>query len=240
MVLSGVGQSFTMVGNKNLGKVKFYINKTGSPTGTLIARLYHGILDGFGRYIPDDDPINGSILAHSDLLDMDDIDVIYRWEDFVFSGDQQYSLVNGVVYVVQLEVYESDDIDVSNNIHVWGTLDPTCCTGNESGYKDNVWTSWNYDVCMRVYDADINLLYLCDQTGCAGGYGYDTLNGVFPYIPLPTPEFPIQPQGGERYIEFLICNTCGAEIGQSEFHCTRSPFEGLTCFCDKCGGRVYP
>jgi len=53
-------------------------------------------------------------------------------------------------------------------------------------------------------------------------------------------EFPIQPQGGERYIEFLICNTCGAEIGQSELHCTRSPFEGLTCFCDKCGGRVYP
>ena len=79
-------------------------------------------------------------------------------------------------------MYESDDIDASNNIHVWGTIDPTCCTGNESGYKNDVWTSWAYDVCMRVYDTESNLLYECPSAGCGGKYGFDVLNEVHPSI----------------------------------------------------------
>lgn len=46
--------------------------------------------------------------------------------------------------------------------------------------------------------------------------------------------------GVPRYVEGLICGSCGAELGQDSFHCTRSPFGSLTCFCNKCGGRVYP
>jgi len=185
MAFSAVGQSFTMSGNASLGKVQFYIRKANSPTGNLIVYGYRGVIDDNSRIVPSDSPVNNGIITTSSQLDMDDITSLYGWEEFTFSGAQQISLVDGLVYVFQLIIYESDDVDATNNIHVWGTLDPTCCTGNESGYTSSTWTSYAYDVSMRVYDTDDNLIYECDQTGCAGGYGYDTLREVHPSITPP-------------------------------------------------------
>jgi len=213
MAFSAVGQSFTMSGNASLGKVEFYINKTGSPTGKLIVRMYAGEVDDNNRIIPTDNPVNTGILAFSALLNFNVIDNLYRWEEFVFSGIQQYSLEDEQVYVFQLIIYESEDVDVTNNIHVWGTIDPTCCTGNESGYTSSTWTSYAYDVSMRVYDTDDNLIYECDQTGCAGGYGYDSLREVHPSItPLIVKSLPpLTLEGwesvGEEYLKGKVSSS---------------------------------
>jgi len=182
VVLSSVGQSFTLNSNATLGYVKFVTYRGGlnnNPVGYLIARLYRGIVSGSG-VIPLDDPANSGILAKSDSVDMEELTGV-TWDTFTFSGAQQYNLILGLKYIIQVAVLSATVLDASNNVWVRGPS-VNCVTGVESVYYSSAWHTYaNYDVCIQVFDTEDNLLYECPLSGCAA-YGHDILDTVHPEI----------------------------------------------------------
>ncbi len=136
------GQSFTGDGG-TLNSVKFYLYKTGSPTGNVIAAIYaHS-----GTFGTNSVP-TGSALATSDNFDVSTLTASYQLISFTFSGANKITLTNGTYYVVVVEYGGGDS---SNRLQVgYDTSSPTH-SGNESFYV----SSWNYlvdgDACFYVY-----------------------------------------------------------------------------------------
>lgn len=182
MVLSSVGQSFTINSDATLGYVKFVTYRGGvnnNPKGFLIARLYHGVVSGSG-IVPIDNPINFGILAVSNVVNMEDLTGV-DWDTFTFSGSQQYNLKADVVYVIQVAVLSATVLDSTNNVWVHGPTS-NCVAGVESVFFTGTWKTYaSYDVCVQVYDINDNLLYECPLTGCVA-YGYDILDTVHPRV----------------------------------------------------------
>lgn len=107
------GQTFTASFSAPLIQAAFYLDKFGSPTGTMTAALY-AMTGTFGSTgIP-----TGSALATSDPIDTSSLPAsnhptLIR---FTFSGANQYSLVSGTNYCI-LVSYTAGN--ASNGVEVW-------------------------------------------------------------------------------------------------------------------------
>ena len=94
----GIGQSFTPSADGYLSTAKFYIAKSGSPTGSAVAKVYAHT----GTYGTSSKP-TGTALATSDNFDPSTLTASYVVTSFTFSGANQILLSSGVNYVVTLE-----------------------------------------------------------------------------------------------------------------------------------------
>lgn len=109
----GIGMSVTGNGKK-LHKIQFYIKKTGTPEGYMVAKLYtHS--GSFGTT-----SVPGTLLATSEKIAANRLTTSLALVDFFFedkgiNDNQKYDLVNTTKYVITLEYAEGD---ASNNISV--------------------------------------------------------------------------------------------------------------------------
>lgn len=89
-----IGQSFRSSGYL-LSRVTFYGRAVGSPTGDTTARLY-GHTGTFGTT----GTPSGSVLATSDIITAASISTTAGPVTYTFSGDQQYYMPSGSIYVI--------------------------------------------------------------------------------------------------------------------------------------------
>jgi hypothetical protein len=93
----GSGQSFTGNGGI-LDTVRFYLKRTGAPTGNAVAKVYaHSGTFGTSS-IP-----TGSALATSQPFDSSTLSTSYSLIEFAFTGADRVTLTDGTKYVVTLE-----------------------------------------------------------------------------------------------------------------------------------------
>jgi len=140
---NGKGQSFTGDGG-TLNSVIFYLNKSGSPTGSAYAKIYaHSGTFGTSS-VP-----TGAALATSDGVNVSGIDTDYELVTFSFSGTEKITLTNGTKYVVTVE-YSGGDAD--NYLQTgFDNLNPTH-DGNFSSLYLGTWSAnSDYDLCFYVY-----------------------------------------------------------------------------------------
>ena len=91
-----IGQSFTSIGGI-LDSAKFYLSKTTSPTGNFNARLYaHSGVFGSTSIS------TGGVLATSDNVDVTTLGTSLGLITFSFTGANQYQMVNGTNYVIDV------------------------------------------------------------------------------------------------------------------------------------------
>lgn len=141
-----VGQSFTNDTKAILTSCKFYILKSGSPTGNCYAKLYaHS-----GAYGTESIP-TGSALATSDAVAVSSIGGSGSLITFTFSGANQYVMQAGTYYVIVVEY--TGGTPGTNIIQVGGDVTSSSHDGNWCLYK--VSTNWNYaasrDLAFYVY-----------------------------------------------------------------------------------------
>ena len=149
----GSSQSFTGTAAK-LTRVKWYLKKSGSPTGNAYAKLYaHS-----GTYGTSSIP-TGSALATSAAFDISTLTTSYQLIEFTFSGANQYDLEEGTYYVITLE---SDLASSTTNIIVQGTDTTSPSHSGNYSYKTSIWNAYNpIDLPFYVYgstDATSNFL----------------------------------------------------------------------------------
>lgn len=116
---TGAAQSFTGAGSV-LDLVKFFVLRSGSPTGNAVAKIYtHSGTFGI------DSIATGTALATSDNLDVSTIsNSAYELKSLTFSGANRITLQSSTKYVVALEYAGGDasnvvlcGIDVSSSTH---------------------------------------------------------------------------------------------------------------------------
>ncbi len=109
---TGLGQMFTAGASKALTSAKFYLKTVGAPTGNIVSKLYAAT----GTF-PSAKP-TGSALAVTAPLDVATIGptpALYEW---LFSGANQYAMINGTNYGIVIEF--SGTADASNLIWFGG------------------------------------------------------------------------------------------------------------------------
>jgi len=135
-----VGQSFTASLAGKLSSCKAYLRKSGSPTGNIVAKLYAHTGTYGTSSLPTGDP-----LATSDNVDVSTLSTSFELVTFTFSGAEQYDLVNGTYYCIQLQ-YSGGDAD---NCAQWGQ------DGSSPSHSGNLNNGTNpypaYDFCFYVY-----------------------------------------------------------------------------------------
>lgn len=105
---TGVAQSFTGTGGL-LARATFYLNKTGSPTGNITARLYaHSGTFGTSS-VP-----TGAALASSNTVSAASLTGSLTLTDFYFPTGNWFSLVNATNYVIALEYSGGDGSNYVN------------------------------------------------------------------------------------------------------------------------------
>lgn len=94
------GNSFTTLNdgnNYNITSAKFYLAKTGSPSGNMTARLYaHS-----GTYGTSSKP-TGSVLGTSDAINASTLTGTFTLTEFTFTGAQQYTMTANTQYCIQI------------------------------------------------------------------------------------------------------------------------------------------
>src|SRR3990167_5854397 len=88
------GQSFDSGVGGVLDTAKFYMQKTGSPTGNGVASIYSRTTDGSGDDIPD------ALLATSDNFDVSTLPTSFALITFTFSGAEKITLTASTRYVL--------------------------------------------------------------------------------------------------------------------------------------------
>ena len=138
------GQSFTNAHSALLTNCKFYLYKTGSPTGNIYAKIYtHS-----GTYGTDGKP-TGSVLATSDAFDVSTLPASFQLIDFTFSGANQITLTPSTYYVLVLDCSVGG---VDGYAHIGVDSSPSH-SGNYSYSADGTeWTAGDTtDTCFYVY-----------------------------------------------------------------------------------------
>lgn len=139
------GQSFTTGSAITLDSCKFYLKKTGSPTGNATAILYAHT----GTYGTDGTP-TGSALGTSDTFDVSTLTTSYALATFNFSGANRYAMSASTHYFIILE-YSGGD--ASNRV-VQGIDGSSPTHGGNHAYTFSppTWNSDNtLDTCFYVY-----------------------------------------------------------------------------------------
>lgn len=148
---SAQGQCFLtpLISSYKLTSVKFYMRKIGSPIGILKARLYLMT----GTYGSSGKP-TGSPLASSDAVAMENIPTSNTLIEFIFSGNQQYSLSKSTMYSIDVEAESATTLNTSNyiNLRYYGLSKHD---GNRFSYASNTWTAYSPDMNFYVYGEEI-------------------------------------------------------------------------------------
>jgi hypothetical protein len=146
-VFAGFSQSFTSNGGV-LNSVKFYLKKSGSPTGNAVANIYtHS-----GTYGSTSIP-TGGVLAISDNFDVSSLTTSYQLITFTFSGAEKITLTNGTYYVVTVEYTNESS---GNYVLVGDDYSSPSHSGNSAG-ESGAPLSWSYntnDLCFYIYKDD--------------------------------------------------------------------------------------
>lgn len=140
--LPGTGQSFTGAGTP-LVSAKFFLKKTGTPTGYAVAKVYaHSGTFGTSS-IP-----TGAALATSTLLDVSTLTTSYALTELKFNDSNSITLSNGTNYVITIE-YSGGN--VSNTLDVGRDGSSPTASGNSSTYNGSTWTAVSTsDLCGYV------------------------------------------------------------------------------------------
>lgn len=139
-----VGQAFLGNGSA-VGSAVFYLNKSGSPTGNAVARVYAS------SGTPPNAVGTGSPLATSDTLDVSTLTTSLALTTFNFTGANQITLTNGTYYIV---VVDGGSVgDASNFIQAGYDSTSPSHGGNQAEKASISWTSYtSRDLCFYVYD----------------------------------------------------------------------------------------
>src|SRR3990167_9175266 len=128
----GVSQSFTGDGS-TVVNAKFYIYKSGSPTGNATANIYaHSGVFGTSS-VP-----TGAALATSDSVDVATLSTSISLVNFAFSGANQITLTNGTKYVVTIEYSGGGG---ANTVRVGYDASSPSHAGNNALFQGGVWTA---------------------------------------------------------------------------------------------------
>lgn len=142
---SAGGQALTAGATFTLTSLKFYLKKTGSPTGTAYARLYAST----GTVGTNAKP-TGGVLASSAGFDVSTLTTNYALTTFDFSGDP-YELQNGTDYCIAFEAQASGTCDGSNFAGM-GLDGSSPSHGGSCFYYNNGWQDLAAnDTCFYMY-----------------------------------------------------------------------------------------
>lgn len=139
-----VGQSFENIISDVLDICKFYLKKTGSPTGNATAKIYSGSSNVYNSY-PE------TLLATSDNFDVSTLSTSYSLIQFTFSGVNKITLSDNTWYHV---VFSYSGGDANNYVNV-GFDSSSPSHSGVSGYGvDLVHYNINSggDLCFYVYN----------------------------------------------------------------------------------------
>lgn len=160
------GQAF--IGNGgDLLNARFFISKTGSPTGTGVAKLYASTGD-FGLNAKP----TGVALATSDTIDVSTLSTSLELKTFNFSTP--YTMVDGTVYII---VFEYTGGDVSNHVNIGVDSSVPTHPGNGCQYV----TSWG------AFTSQAIIFYVITDVGngsigaaplIRGNEGYDKADNI--------------------------------------------------------------
>ena len=141
-----VGQSITGNGSP-VEKCTFYLNKYGSPTGSVYAKIYaHTGVFGTSS-LP-----TGSPLAVSDPLDVSTLTSSTQLIDFNFSGANQISLENSTHYIVMCGGLTG--ANSTNYIQIYyDGIDPA--HGGNMCYLSGAWSYGATDLVFYIYGIEI-------------------------------------------------------------------------------------
>lgn len=138
----GGGQSFTGDGGI-LNSAKFYLKKTGLPTGNITVDVYAHT----GTYGTNGTP-TGSVLAQSDIYDISDLTTTFQLITFNFTGTNKISLTNDVNYFICISHTPVDN----SNVLIFGIDNTSPTHSGNITYRTNGWYSNNtMDFCFYVY-----------------------------------------------------------------------------------------
>ncbi len=140
----GTGQSFTNTSSGVLSACRFYLKKTGAPTGNAVAKVYaHSGTLGTSS-IP-----TGTALATSDNFDVSTLTTSYALASLTFTGANNITLAASTNYVVTIE-YSGGS--VGNTLDVGTDTTTPTATGNSSTFTPSTWTAVaGTDLCFYVY-----------------------------------------------------------------------------------------
>jgi len=144
------GQSFTGL-SKKLSTCKFYLKKTGSPTGNLTAAIYAHT----GTYGTSSLP-TGTVLGTSDVIDVSTLTTSLALITFTFTGANQYAM--GANYYCIEANYSGGD--ASNRVDPgYDNTSPTH-GGNCYRYTGGLEVLNTIDLCFYVYGVPISSGFL--------------------------------------------------------------------------------
>jgi len=130
--IKGVGQTF--IGNGGmLSSVKFYADKTGTPSGTVVAKIYNTT----GTYGVDAVP-TGSAIATSNTINASALGTSASLREFTFSGVNQISLMGGRTLALVMEYTSASGSDYVSS---WG--DNTTPTHSGNYFSSTDLSSWS-------------------------------------------------------------------------------------------------
>ena len=136
------GQSFTPKDTADITEARFLLKKTGSPTGTIYARLYTST----GSY--GDTSIPGNLLVTSNGFDVSTLTTTYTMTTFSFStaqimnGEARYFIVIDFTGIGDPTALGAAGIDVSSPSH----------NGNMAENQAGIWNSFSsQDMVFEVY-----------------------------------------------------------------------------------------
>jgi hypothetical protein len=136
------GQAFTGNGSVLVSCV-FYMNKVGSPTGNIVAKIYaHSGTYGLSS-VP-----TGSPLAISQVIDSSTLPTNKELIKFTFLGTNQIILTSGTKYIIILEF---EDGTSSNYLNIAEDNSSPTHSGCHVRYTTS-WTTYEgIDLCFYVY-----------------------------------------------------------------------------------------
>jgi hypothetical protein len=145
----GVGQSFAGA-NGQLSTAKFYVKKTGAPTGNAVAKVYD-ITSGT-TYGGSATPAN--LLATSAVLDVTTLTTSFQVISFTFTAGNAINLYNGKQYFITVEYSGGDG---SNNLQIGTDASSPTHGGNSATLTGATWTAnAAVDVCFYITEGTTN------------------------------------------------------------------------------------
>ena len=138
----GASQAVLNVGAGNkINSVKFWMLKTGTPPGTIVAKIYASTGTLYtnattgGDYKP-----TGAALATSNAVTASTLGTGYGWITFTFTGANLISLTDNTVYTVSVE-YSDAGSSISNSVSVGTDGTTSYLNGNAATLTGTTWTA---------------------------------------------------------------------------------------------------
>ncbi len=172
--ITGDGQAITGTGGI-ITRAKWFLLKTGSPVGTLVAKVYAHSGTFGTTSVP-----TGAALATSEVVDVSTVTGSYSLITFEFSGANRIALANGTNYVVTIE-YDGNGgnaNDASNYIRVGADITSPTHAGIATNKGSGTWAaSAGADYCFYVQTV-VPLLDKLSTTDAGFTAGHPFASGV--------------------------------------------------------------